>query len=301
MPNGGGKRPDQPKQSLQLKAALLLGALQTTGRRRLEEISENILGPDTPLSDESLLAEPTEGTRGSVLDIGAQAQSYTTHPEAVKGPMAGEEMLESPGMEFERQRERERQKQMQRTQQQFVGAGRPETSPQEQERSLAGRRGPSGATPPGGAPEQPYGISGRGMQLDSDRAADRAKSSATSGLKRQLAEHARAKFAADRRKNLQRIKNVLEGVDIGTSADVVSLIFLLLQMNVQMFNKYFFKSEFIPEQTLPEDAITVCLDISMCANPTSPPCCFFLAIIFIVAIIFQLKDTNSVIRAALGL
>ncbi len=94
-------------------------------------------------------------------------------------------------------------------------------------------------------------------------------------------------------------RGMLEGSTLATSASYFSIIILIIMLNVQMLNKYFFVPLFFPDmkdrlagkpffdQSLPEDVATIFIDIVMsCGMTCLNPCCcpFFMLIMLIVGV-----------------
>ena len=58
--------------------------------------------------------------------------------------------------------------------------------------------------------------------------------------------------------------NILKAGELVSSVTIFSLIVLIITANIQMINKYTFKTRIIPSTYLIEDAIIVCADCALC-------------------------------------
>ena len=130
------------------------------------------------------------------------------------------------------------------------------------------------------------------------RAGDKAKQAAQKALERQMKRVSKRAVGGT-------VRGVLEGSEVATSEFVIGLLLLILQMNVQMFSKYFLKDFFegstgegsldgVPffDQSFPEDVLTVGIDTCLCVNQLlMPPCCFFVLIAILMAVFGSVGDS----------
>jgi hypothetical protein len=269
--------------------------------------TDDILGGDTQLSDQSVTGGPDQA-RPSVLDIGAPQQSYTQgQGEEVGSPMAGGGMMDSSGMELQRMRAKEAE--MRRVQETMVQAApeptaAPGTQGPGQAVGVAGAAGGAGAPPAGEEEGEEEGEAQRAMNVAQQRAqsvrqraTDKAAQEAQKAVERELKRVTKRAVGSS-------VRGVLEGAEGVTSEFVVGLILLILQLNIQLFNKYFLKKFFegstgegsldgVPffDQSFPEDVLTVGADTCLCCNwMLTPPCCIFTAIAGVIVMFAVLGD-----------
>lgn len=281
---------------------------------------EDILGGDTRLSDESLALGRDE-RRASVLEPGSPAKSYTGGQEPdVGAPVAGGGLMESPGMELMRMREREEQ--MRRTQEQLLGApAAPPTAPGAPAAPVPLPPGEGVARAPAEVPEEEEAAPGKSaLQLAAEQQME--------NLKQQAIAKAKEKLKAEVKKRLERqlqrratsttARLTIEGAEVATSETVIPIILFILELNIQMINKYIFtpllfrgrgdaledwtQGAPLLDQSFLEDVLTVFIDISLTMNATCcNPCCFpiVLLVIIVGAIAITAGDVVDGIKAHL--
>jgi hypothetical protein len=213
---------------------------------------------DTPIRGSSLI-ERGEAPATSVLEAGRQPRSYTeSQTPDVGSPFAGGGLMETPAMELERVRAEEER--MRRTQEQFVGAPTvPTVGPQMPPSREAQPQGPAAEEVPS---EEEEAEEEEGLDIGAAQAQERREEERSRQIAqlqaRQQAEQIRKEV---HKKMLDQLKMANGGLSVETLA--ITLLINLALWNIQGINKYFFKSDIIPDQSFPEDMACATLDFAV--------------------------------------
>lgn len=279
-----------------IASLITLNTGQQQDARKRDRGVADILGGDTPLTDDSISSQG-DALRPSVLESGAsqkQLGSSTsgTEPEA---PPTGGGTMESVAaqiqrMQYEDQRKRE-------TMASFVGDVTP----------TPGSPSPSTSVPPAKEAQQTQ------TEEEEEETAEEAEQEQAARVARDQAESSRKQQAEQElkkqvEKQLQRTvkqgaqtsaRLTIEGAEVGTSEALIPLIVLIVQLNLQMISKYFFKpliqgtfgdeadnaidgAPFL-DQSFEEDIITLMIDTGLiagvtCCNPACAPIVFVIIV-----------------------
>ena len=235
---------------------------------------------------------PLSPSFGAAADLGAAQgrERFAGRAAGVTGAPQEPVLLELPVRSYtlpeetEEERERKRQTEMLRTMERFAypegapgraaGEGAPapeEELPKEEEEAAPG------APETAALPEEELRAAERdAMRLQRQQQRSRLAEAA------QMAEMARRGAGTGKLENLKRLQNLWRmaaGAEAAGSETVVGLVLLVLQLNLQVINKWIFpKTELIPPTSFPEDAATVCLDGACCCVQFAP--CVILVIFF---------------------
>jgi hypothetical protein len=297
----GGSRPGAPRGAgfnPQLMA-MNIDARKSISRRdgsSADREFQEIMGGDTQLSDESLGGSDER----SVLDA-VQARSYTDEQSLeIEGPLAGGGMMSSQTEELEAARGRERQ--MRRTQSQFTGETSRGASSANAEEAQSPQRQESGAAEAEEEAEEEEEEENNEQQAAFEM--QRAQSQAAQEVKSKVAENLKERFRVKMQNRMAKrsanagVRTGVEGAELAGSEVVVPLILLVLQLNVQMVNKYIFTPMLFKgwneqadeaidgmmffDQSFPEDVLTVFVDIII-AIVVFMLCATFLIIVAAIA------------------
>ncbi|MBP9869100.1 hypothetical protein KBC59_00890 [Patescibacteria group bacterium] len=296
----GGSRPGAPRGAgfnPQLMA-MNIDARKSISRRdgsSADREFQEIMGGDTQLSDESLGGSDER----SVLDA-VQARSYTDEQSLeIEGPLAGGGMMSSQVEELEAARQRERQ--MRRTQSQFTGEHAGGSSTSDTEEAQSPQRQESGAAE---AEEEAEEEEEEDHEQQAAFEMQRAQSQAAQEVKNKVAENLKERFRVKMQNRMAKrsantgVRTGVEGAEFAGSEVVVPLILFVLQLNVQMVNKYIFTPMLFKgwneqadeaidgmmffDQSFPEDVLTVFVDIII-AIAVFMLCATFLIIVAAIA------------------
>ncbi len=310
-----------------LGAAMGLLALQrrsTVARERGGNTEIPTLSRDTPLSDNSI-SFGAGGGGGAVEQplLGSTSmeepfQSYAAGGAAIPPPIAGAGVGETLTPEEETERARALRVQQMRTQRQFLGQAEgaptaealppfevtqaevPYIEEIEEEEEMEG-------------PDE----SAQARRYESQRQRDfqkKARERVQQELKKRVLKLTQQAAKTGAKATQAGARGALEMTELGTAPEDVgiSLLVLILQLNLQFVYKYFVKgigfaakqsniedpliasgvqkgmalAEMF-EQSCPEDMLTVCVDMGICANSLfmPPQCCCTFVVIIVVAIL----------------
>lgn len=186
------------------------------------------------------------------------------------------------------ERERKRQTEMLRTMERFAypegvleGAPAAEEAPAPEEALPEEEEAAPGAPGAAALPEEELrAAEQQARQLQRQQQRSRLAEAA------QAVEAVRRGAGTKKQENLKRLQNLWRmaaGAEAAGSETVVGLVLLVLQLNLQVINKYIFHIELIPPTSFPEDAGTVCLDGACCCLQFMPCVVIVLALSLIAA------------------
>jgi hypothetical protein len=228
---------------------------------------------------------------GSRLDTGAQldADRARSRRAAMNAPQDAAPLLQLPTRSYARpeetdtERELERQKQMSRTMSEFLDTqGTPDTeqpnvSPTssqlirereevaDEEREAASEQAILSAQEQDARAEQVAQAQEMDRMAQAERATQALRQGSLGG-------------DAERLKHLQKMWRLVSGAEALSFEAIVPLLMLVVQLNVQVINHYFFQFPLIPPPSRPEQVACFCLDLLTCFIA-------FVACLFPIAII----------------
>ena len=132
----------------------------------------------------------------------------------------------------------------------------------------------------------------RAMQIEALQAQQRQQLSIQGA---QASIHDSIEGAKKVQKNLQNIWRVVNAVEALDAEFILPLILWFLTANIQLLNKYTFKNKLIPPASLPEDALTCCID---CFAGSMMFMSFFMQLIIVALVVLPYALVGATIVAA---